>query len=392
MITLLKKIIKMRTLFVLRKTSTNKAGVCPVNCRITIDGIKATEFSVGVSVDPKKWDSKVQRVKGNSTTSIDTNRHLEIVKSEINEIYLSARARGVFLSAHEVKDFYTGKAKISCNYSDLNQRYRAELEGRGRAKSTLNRYRRCFDYLGEFLKNDLPVSRIERRHVAGFWMWLSRKGFHSDYCNKIVQACIGMFRYAIREGLTDFSPFAGTALEWTKELDTTCLSAEELEAIKTHKWNDRLQRVADSFVFMCYTGLHISDYQNVIETDRYLFQGIQFMKIKRVKTGVEAIFPLCSEVVELIDKYGGLNKMPKISGQKSNDYLKLIASGVNIEKNLTNKIARKTFTDWCLNDLGIKEEVVASMLGHTTTRQVRYYGKIKERRILAEWKDKVEFA
>ncbi|WP_031529224.1 hypothetical protein [Dyadobacter crusticola] len=46
MLTLLKKIIKMRTLFVLRKTSVNKSGLCPVNCRITIDGVKATEFAV----------------------------------------------------------------------------------------------------------------------------------------------------------------------------------------------------------------------------------------------------------------------------------------------------------------------------------------------------------
>lgn len=382
----------MRTLFVLRKTSANKSGLCPVNCRITIDGIKATEFAVGVSVDPNKWDSKMQKVKGNSVTVQDVNRHLEIIKSELNEIYLSARARGVYLSAYEVKDLYTGKSKVSCTYSELSARYRAELEGRSRAKSTLIRYRRCFQYLGEFMKYDLPVSRIERRHVAGFWMWLSKKGFHSDYCNKIVQACIGMFRYAIREGLIDTSPFAGTALEWTKELDTTCLTSEELERIRSKKWGDRLQKVADSFVFMCYTGLHISDYQNVVETNRYLFEGIPFMKIRRVKTSVEATFPLCKEAVELIDKYGGINKMPRISGQKSNDYLKLIAAGVGIEKNLTNKMARKTFTDYCLNTLGLSYEVVASMLGHTTTRQVRHYGSVTERRILAEWKDKVEVA
>ena len=342
-------IIKMNILFVIRKTSTNKAGTCPMNCRITIDGVKATEFSIGMAVDPEKWNSKAQKMKGTSITVQDVNRHIEIVRSEINEIYLSARARGVYLSSHEVKDIYTGKSKISCNYSELNARYREQLAGRGRAKSTLIRYRRCFDYLGEFMKHDMPVSRIERRHVAGFWMWLNKKGFHSDYCNKIVQACIGMFRFAIREGLIDNSPFAGTALEWTKELDTTCLTSEELGRIREKKWDDRLQKVADSFVFMCYTGLHISDYQNVVETNRYLFEGIPFMKIKRIKTNVEAIFPLCKESSEIIEKYGGISMLPRISGQKSNDYLKLIASGVGIEKNLTNKIARKTFTDWCLN-------------------------------------------
>ena len=367
-------------------------GTCPIYCRITIDGIKATEFSVGVLVDPKKWESKFQRVKGNSSTTQEANRHLDIIKSEINEIYLSARARGVFLTAHEVKDFYTGKEKMSCNYSDLKARYRESLAGKSRSKVTLDKYRRCFDYLGTFLKHDMPVSRIERRHVSGFWLWLRNKGYKNDYCNKIVQSCIGMFRFAIREGLIDQSPFAGTSLEWTKELDTTCLTSAELDRIRNKQWSDRLQRVADSFLFMCYTGLHISDYREVEEGDRYTFQGMQFMKVRRVKTDIEAVFPLDNEALRIIDKYGGINNLPKISGQKSNDYLKLIAAGVEIETNLTNKIARKTFTDRCLNEYGLSLEVVASMLGHTTTKQVKHYGSINERRIMAEWKDKVQVA
>jgi site-specific recombinase XerD len=242
--------------------------------------------------------------------------------------------------------------------------------------------------LGYFLKTDMPIAAIERTHVAGFWIWLKKKGLSQDYCNKLVQPCIGLFLFAIREGYIDRSPFAGIRLEWKKDFDTTCLSHGEIELITNKDWSDKLQRVADLFLFMCYTGLHISDYQSIEETDRYIFQGTEFMRVKRFKTKVVAMFPLDPEALRIIEKYNGISNLPKISGQKSNDYLKLIAEGVGIEKNLTNKVARKTFTDRCLNDHGFSDEVVAVMLGHTSTRQLKHYGTIKERRILNEWKNK----
>lgn len=380
----------MRTRFVIRKTRTNLGGTCPVNCRITVNKIKANEFAVGVSVDPRKWDSKSQRVKGSGNAGLDINRRLDIVKSELEEIYLSARSRGKYLSAMEVKDIYTGKTEINLSLSKMASNYHKELSIKGRAKSTLDRYRRCFDYLKDYLKVDMLVGAIERRHVSGFWLWLKSRNFKTDYCNKIVQACIGLFRYGIREGWFERNPFAGYALEWKKELDTTCLDETEIGLIKNHEWSPRLERVVDSFLFMCYTGLHIGDYRDVRQEARYTYQGVEFMKVRRVKTNVEAVFPLGKEALAIIDKYGGLNNLPRISGQKSNDYLKLVADGVGIKKNMTNKMARKTFTDFCMNHYGFSDEVIAKMLGHTTTRQIKHYGRIKERRILTEWKGKLD--
>ncbi|WP_169720024.1 site-specific integrase [Dyadobacter alkalitolerans] len=382
----------MRSRFVIRRARLNQAGTCPVNCRITVNKIKTSEFAVGLSVDPKKWDSKLQRVKGAANSAVDINRRLDIIKSELEEIYLSARSRGVHLSALEVKDIYLGKTEITFYYSKMAANYHNELVLKGRAKTTLNRYKRCFAYLADYLKVDMVVGSIERRHVAGFWLWLKSRDFHNDYCNKIVQACIGLFRYGIREGLFERNPFSGYTLEWKKELDTTALDPHELEQIKEYEWSPRLQRVVDSFLFMCYTGLHIGDYRDVRQEARYTFEGVEFMKVRRIKTNVEAVFPLSNDALAIIDKYGGLNNLPRISGQKSNDYLKLIAERVGITKNMTNKMARKTFTDVCLNDYGLSDEVVAKMLGHTTTRQVKHYGRIKERRIVREWKDKIEVA
>lgn len=386
----------MRVRFVIRKNRINQIGTCPLNCRITIDGIKTNEFAIGVSVDPNKWDSKVQRMKGANAKAVEVNKLIEIVKSELDEIYLSARAVGKKLSAYEVKNIYTGVTDLSISISKLGEKYIDELTIKERAKATLIRYRRCFKYLTEYLKNDMGAESIERRHVSSFWIWLKSKKFHNDYCNKIVQACNGLFRFGLREGYVQKNPFEGFSLEWKKELDTTYVSNEEINKIKNYKWGVRLQRVADSFLFMCYTGLHISDYIGVEKLTEYEVEeeedGVmvkrRWMKYNRVKTGIESKFPVHSYVKFLLIKYGGLSGMPRISAQKSNDYLKLIASATGITKNLTNKIARKTFTNMAINDFNMDFENVATMLGHTSTRQIKHYGTVSEKRIMSQWGDK----
>lgn len=200
---------------------------------------------------------------------------------------------------------------------------------------------------------------------------------------------MSLFKYGIREGAVTINPFSGIVLEWDKELDTTFLSDEEVEAIKKVKWSDRLQKVADSFLFMCYTGLHISDYIAVDDSATYFVDDVEFMKIRRVKTNIIAMFPVHSYAKHLIEKYGGVDKLPRISVQKSNDYLKFIAERIGTSKVLTNKTARKTFTNMALNEYNMSGDSVARMLGLTTTKLLKHYGSVSEKRIYAEWKDRV---
>lgn len=363
-----------------------------MNCRITVNGKKATDFSIKRTVDPDKWDSRSQRLRGKSDSVNEFNTLLDNVRAQLVNIYTIGKGRGVSLSADEVKDIYLGKKDIVCSYVKMTQLYIDELSVKGRTSTTIRKYSRCYKLLNQYLGSNINVMDIERRHVSGFWKWLKRKNYKNDYCNKVVQSCIGLFRFGIREGFVSTNPFAGYSLEWKKELDVTCLTEEELRAIQETKWSDRLQRVADSFIFMCHTGLHICDYRDIKEEQRYFSEGFEFMKVKRIKTGVESIFPLSAIARAIIEKYGGIDNLPRISGQKSNDYLKLIGEKICTNKVLTNKIARKTFTDMYLNKYGFSAETVATMLGHTTTRQIRHYGAIREKRIALEWRKKVEIA
>lgn len=380
----------MRVRFVIRKSRLNKLGLCPIDCRVRIDGIPATPFSTTIMVSPAKWDNSGQRVKGASDMVHSLNKKLGVIKQSLEQLFDFHRAKGKKLSAREVVEIFHGKREVSCNYLTLCQRKIDNLKSLGRSPATIQIHKKCHTYLFGYLKENLPVEDIERRHVVGFWDHLKSRGYNHDYVNKTVSNCISLFRFAVREGYTDRSPFEGMSFTWKNEFDLTCMDDEEIEKLKTIQWSEPMQKVVDSFLFMCYQGMHISDYLKLTSEHITSVKKVRWIQVGRTKTKVQATIPLHSYTVKLINKYGGMANLPKLSGQKSNEYLKIIAERIGTSKHLTNKVARKTFTNMCINEYGMSDESVAAMLGHSSTKFVKKYGAVKQNRILSEWKDRVE--
>ena len=75
--------------------------------------------------------------------------------------------------------------------------------------------------------------------------------------------------------------------------------------------------------------------------------------------------------------------MPMLSNQKMNLYLKTLQDLVGLEKPLYTHIARHSYATRCLN-MGIRLEVVAKMLGHSTTKLTQHYAKLITRNIITE--------
>lgn len=380
----------MRVRFLLRKSRLNKLGQCPIDCHVRVNGVPATPFSTSLMVVPEKWDSKAQRMKGGSDSVHALNKKLTTIKITIEHIYDSNLVRGRRLSAKEIVDIFHGKREQTVKFLELCQKKIDDLKMNGRAPATVGIHKKCHRYLFSFLGENLPVHEIEKRHVSGFWDYLKAKGYDHDYVNKTVANCIALFKFAIKKDFADSNPFAGNSFTWKNKIDLTCLDQEEILLLKTKKWSDHLQKVVDSFLFMCYQGMHVGDYLKLNQGNMTNIQQVSWVRLGRQKTKVTARVPLHSEAKRIIEKYGGIGNLPKLAGQTSNEYLKIIAERIETEKHLTNKVARKTFTNMCLNEYGMSEEAVAAMLGHTSTRFVKKYGTVNERRILAEWKDKVE--
>lgn len=374
---------RMLIRFVIRKVRTNQLGQCPLNVRVTIDGVKATEFSAHVSVSPLKWDSKRQFIEEDEAG----NKKLAEIKAGLEEVYQEYRRSKINPTAAHVVAKYMNPENDDLQWSikRLAETHLKDLAIRGRAGATIVRYERIYRYFIEFSKVHY-VSEVKKAHVRTFWNYLKEKGYSTDYCNKMIQCLYGLFECAILNEVIEHNPVRGIKLSWENKLDLTSLDAEELDALKNTAWSPRLQRVADSFLFMCYTGLHITDYVQLTDENIKSNLKVKWIEYDRQKTGKPAVIPLHPVASGIIRKYGSISRLPRISCQKSNDYLKMIAERIGTTKTLTNKVARKTFTDMSINQRGMSFESVAAMLGHVSTKFVKVYGKVKHHRIISEWK------
>lgn len=107
---------------------------------------------------------------------------------------------------------------------------------------------------------------------------------------------------------------------------------------------------------------------------------------KRQKTKVQSVIPILNVTKEILEKYD--YHLPILSNQKYNCYLKELGDICNIEQELHTHLARHTMATICLNN-GIDVNIIAKMLGHTTTRTtLSVYAHFLNETVLKE-KDKL---
>jgi integrase len=183
-----------------------------------------------------------------------------------------------------------------------------------------------------------------------------------------------LFNFAFNSGYLSKQPFSGLRFAF-KEEDKPFLTYEEIEAIRAAKLGEKLDRVRNFFLFLCFSGLEYADIVELtkedVKTNKY---GQLYIKKKRIKTGEEYISILYEDAEELWKLFGG--DIPVISNQRSNAYLKEIATAAGIDKTITTLTARHTYATYLLSKRQMPIEVVQKMLGHTTPTQSLHYAKM----------------
>jgi site-specific recombinase XerD len=69
-------------------------------------------------------------------------------------------------------------------------------------------------------------------------------------------------------------------------------------------------------------------------------------------------------------------KLPIISNQKYNSYLKVLGAFCNLKKRVTSHVARHTFATTVTLANGVRIEVISKMLGHTNIKTTQIYAKV----------------
>ena len=273
----------------------------------------------------------------------------------------------------------------------------ARLEMAGEVeKETVTRYKETKAHLLGFLSekklDDILIEHIDYKFISDFDLYLlnkkvggSQKNIERNTVNKHHSRLRTILIRAIREGHIVKNPYMDFKLKYTPS-KRTFLTEDELEAIIKHSLgdNESLIKVRDIFIFSVYTGLRFEDAQQLtidrIAKDK---KGNYSLTIAQEKTNEPLSIPLFKPAVDVVKKYDGsaerkiFNKvLPKITNQKLNAYLKVIADLTEIKKNLTHHVARHTCATTILLSNEVPMEVVSKWLGHTNIKTTQIYAKI----------------
>lgn len=357
-----------------RKDAVGKDGKAPLNAVFSLGGQKV-RIPVRVSVTESEWDSRNSRIRGKGKEIDDRNLLIEHTRARISEIFVKFRLSGTPLDKlnflNEMKnldlpeDFHSYAQECLKSYrkaiSETTADHHATVLAKVREYSpTLGFDDITADWLKGFARH--------LREVRGNALSTIRKNLSMMrvYCER-----------AYRDGKMKERPFDGYRIH-TEKPTVVFLKEEELERLTALYRSDTLadsrQDVLRFFLFMTFTGMHISDARALTIEQTYDDRIVY----RRMKTGTAVILPMSGPTAKLVDYYAGgrsrgplFRKLP--TDQAFNRVIKIVCRGVGIRKPVSAKTGRHTFATLYLTKNPGDISTLSRLLGHTNIETTMTY-------------------
>ena len=384
----------MSILFYLNKAKLNKKGFCSIKCRITYLK-KRKEFSTGIFINPKMWNSKRQMVSKKEENYLYVESQLSFISEKLKKSFLANQLASSQFSVESIMDVYLGKNPkrqenvVSYFKSHLEQQ--SKLIGKDIKQVTWNKFNYVCSDVEAFIrrkykKSDIPLEQLDLQFLNDFDYFLkTKKNQKQVTINKAIQRFRKPVKEAVARGYLDKDPFMLYKAKLVKK-QVVFLSSKELNDLEKFEFSQsRLELVRDLFVFCCYTGLAYNEMSNLKRKHLSIgFDKNLWLQMNREKTDKIISIPILPKAMSIIKKYSSDSEfvLPKFSNQKINSYLKEIAEIVGIEKNITHHTARKTFASTVLLYNDVPMEIVSELLGHSSIQITQqYYGKVVQKKV-----------
>ena len=391
-----------KTLFYINRQKTKADGNTAILCRITING-KNTTIRTGEECNPSEWSTK-QGLTTNKKTNQRINEFRELVENTYRDILVKERVVSVEL----IKNRLQG---IATNPTTLLAMSKAELQavkesvGKSRAEGTyLNLY--YYDRnLREFIENkgvqDISIDTITESLFEEYRFFLKKQGFAAATINRYLCWLSRLMFRAVSQRIIRCNPFENAKYE-KEDRKIRFLQKGEVMKLMAMKMNDReAEQARLMFVFSCFTGMAISDIENLkykhIQTAA---DGQRYIRKERQKTKVEFIVPLhpiaeaiishCrneqernEEHLTVKEKGDSLVFQPHCSRSVMGKNLSIVGKACGIRQRLSYHMARHTFGTMCLS-VGIPIESIAKMMGHASISSTQIYAQVTDKKILED--------
>jgi integrase len=368
-------------------------------------------YPTAFNVLPKNWNT----AKGEVRNTIDEPNRLQI-NAYLNE--LQATAHNAYTLAvtsntpliefkPNIKNYldkYTGKVvEVKATFWNYVTDYVEKTKARQHNKTgkilsyrTVQEFNTTIKILKEFEKlnkQTLDFDNINLNTIIDF----------RDFCTTVkkyavnnIAKHIDNFRQFLRNAHSDKISIDTDTID-NKKFTTAreiaqnvYLNENELKQIELLNLdtNNKLDKARDLFLIGCYTGLRISDYNNI---KPHNIKG-NFIEIYQSKTSAKVVIPIHPTVKNILAKYNGITP-PKISDQRLNDYIKEVCQLASIDdptekqqtkggerltmvcpkwQFVTSHTARRTFASNAVKQ-GVPIQTIMKITGHAKeTTFVKY--------------------
>ena len=330
-----------------RKNLKNQKALIEIYCYV---GGRKKYIPTGIRIYPEQWDKKRREVI-NHDSQIRLNHLVRKMVFELEELQLSSiEANGVFgfedLGGYRSNnpgdfiDFLTQEIMSDTTVALGTHRYR---------KLLIVKLRGCFGSLSfKGVKYD-TISKFDN-YMSGLKVSTRRK--HHQQLRKYIGV-------AVKKGLIKHNPYKDFKIKQPPRGLKKCLWYSDLDRIWDLSYSNMYETVRLKFLFSCYTGLRISDSNNLRWTD---IRGGKIV-LAMQKTSQPVIVPLdvlsgrTHDILDRMDRTSD-HVFPAITDQVTNRELKKIGIDAGIPFPVNFHVSRHTFCTMVAHKTGSLFEVM----------------------------------
>lgn len=365
--------------FFCRPSKADKKGMAPLELSIIING-KRLFCHLPRKERPDDFKKALAQKRDN-----DLKRYLDQVRIKFNAYQTELLQNNIPITSQTLKECFKNGGVKSFTVQDLFNGYLSILKKRIGINLTQCAYRK-YELTKElflaFMDGNSEVGAITPGAIQDFYVTIQGK-YKTSTSTSFMTKLKTFIQYGLDNGYIRVNPFQSIKL--AKEKPTIdFLTDEEVEKLRTTEIDNRsLSNARDAFLLQIYSGLSFIDLEHLTKEDiRTNESGVYYISKNRIKTKVLYTAVILPEGVNVLRRHDF--KVPVVSNQKFNLWLKEIMRICGIEHRLISHLGRKTYAHILLNR-GVRLETVAKALGHVSSRTTaRYYTELTPETTISE--------
>lgn len=370
--------------FICRASKARKDGLSPIELSIIIGGDR-TVITLDRKVKSTSFNPSTQKVRGDK----DLNEYLEVIRRKCYSIETELiRMDNLNLETFIHSYKYGIKQKedtLLQIYDKHNELYKDNVLCGKIDNAALYKYKksreRVADYLQTIDKTDIKLKDITPSFIEGYQNYCL-KTLKTNTTNKQLKMLKKILSFAVKERLLEVNPFQMTLKE--EKLDYHTLTIDDVKYLLSVEITDkRIASIRDLFVFQSMTGLSYADMASLSMDD---IKDDVIIK-RRKKTDVQFVIPVLPIAKSILEKYE--YRLPIISNQKYNQYLKVLGDVCKMPMSLHSHLARHSYACILLNS-GVDMKTISKTLGHSSMRTTeRIYAEMSNQTVISNILEKL---